>query len=104
MLLCSFFIHKVNCACSIKGGSNLDSNCYKILAIDGGGIKGLYSAIILSQFEDEFGPIHHHFNLIRGTSTGGIIALALASGIKAAFLKKDLNLRFFFFFCKIEEN
>ncbi|WP_410511766.1 CBASS cGAMP-activated phospholipase [Paenibacillus sp. BR2-3] len=62
----------------------MNSNCYKILAIDGGGIKGLYSAVILSHFEDRFGPIHRHFNLICGTSTGGIIALALASGIKAS--------------------
>lgn len=62
----------------------MNSKCYKILAIDGGGIKGLYSAIILSQFEDVFGPIHDHFNLICGTSTGGIIALALASGIRAS--------------------
>jgi predicted patatin/cPLA2 family phospholipase len=56
----------------------------KILAIDGGGIKGIYSAVILSHFEDAFGPIHRHFNLICGTSTGGIIALALVSGIKAS--------------------
>ncbi|OME64251.1 hypothetical protein BSK65_29400 [Paenibacillus odorifer] len=64
------------------------TDCYKILSIDGGGIKGLYSATILEQFENKFGPIHQHFNLICGTSTGGIIALALAAGIPAADIVK----------------
>lgn len=61
---------------------------YKILSIDGGGIKGLYSAVILDQFEKKYGPIHQHFNLICGTSTGGIIALALALGIPASEIVK----------------
>jgi patatin-like phospholipase/acyl hydrolase len=61
----------------------IDQKDYKILSIDGGGIKGLYSAIILERFEEEYGPLHRHFDLICGTSTGGIIALALAAGIPA---------------------
>ncbi|CAM4527411.1 CBASS cGAMP-activated phospholipase [Paenibacillus xylanexedens] len=65
----------------------LDSK-YKILSIDGGGIKGLYSAVILERFEQRYGPIHEHFNLICGTSTGGIIALALAAGIPASDIVK----------------
>jgi uncharacterized protein len=56
-------------------------SCYKILSIDGGGIKGLYSATVLQKMEERYGPLHEYFNLICGTSTGGIIALALASGI-----------------------
>lgn len=64
------------------------SRQYKILSIDGGGIKGLYSAVILEQFEHKYGPIHQHFNLICGTSTGGIIALALAAGVPAAEIVK----------------
>lgn len=59
------------------------SKCFRILSIDGGGIKGLYSAVILQKFEEVYGPIYRHFDLICGTSTGGIIALALASGIPA---------------------
>lgn len=54
---------------------------YKILSIDGGGIKGLYTATLLARFEREFGPLHQYFDLVCGTSTGGIIALALAAGI-----------------------
>ena len=56
---------------------------FKILSIDGGGIKGLYSATILASIEKENGPIAEHFNMICGTSTGGIIALGLAAGISA---------------------
>ncbi len=58
--------------------------CYRILAIDGGGIKGLYSAVILEEIEKVYGPVYQNFNLICGTSTGGIIALALASGMPAS--------------------
>ncbi|NWQ40359.1 patatin-like phospholipase family protein [Bacillus sp. EB106-08-02-XG196] len=56
---------------------------FKILSIDGGGIKGLYSAVILADFEEKYGKLSKHFDLICGTSTGGIIALALAAGIPA---------------------
>ena len=55
---------------------------FQILSFDGGGIKGLFSAAILSHFEDDFGiKVTDHFDLIVGTSTGGIIALALGVGI-----------------------
>lgn len=49
---------------------------FKILSIDGGGIKGLYSAQVLAKFEEVFNTnLSNHFDLICGTSTGGIIAL-----------------------------
>jgi uncharacterized protein len=56
---------------------------FKILSIDGGGIKGLYSAIILEHLEEEFckkngTSISDYFDMICGTSTGGLIALALS--------------------------
>jgi len=54
---------------------------FKILSIDGGGIKGLYSAIVLAHLEEEFGcRLADRFDMICGTSTGGLIALGLASG------------------------
>jgi uncharacterized protein len=53
---------------------------FKILAIDGGGIKGLFSAVILSEFERANDTITKHFDMLCGTSTGGLIALALAAG------------------------
>ena len=49
---------------------------FRILCIDGGGIKGLYSAQVLSSFEDHFKVlVSDCFDMICGTSTGGIIAM-----------------------------
>ena len=57
---------------------------FKILAIDGGGIKGLYSSTILQKFEKTFTTkIGDHFDMICGTSTGGLIALGLSKGVSA---------------------
>lgn len=52
---------------------------FKILSIDGGGIKGLFSAQVLAKFEEVYKTkTSDHFDLICGTSTGGIIALAIS--------------------------
>lgn len=57
---------------------------FKILSIDGGGIKGLYSARVLNQYEEIFKcNMSEMFDMICGTSTGGIIALALSIGKRA---------------------
>jgi len=57
---------------------------FKILSIDGGGIKGLYSASVLARIEEKTGKkIGDHFDMICGTSTGGLIALALSIGTPA---------------------
>jgi predicted acylesterase/phospholipase RssA len=51
---------------------------YRILSIDGGGIRGLIPAVVLDRVEQRVGrPIAECFDLIAGTSTGGIIAVAL---------------------------
>lgn len=56
---------------------------FQILSLDGGGIRGLYSAAILAKWEEDLGcAIQDHFDLIVGTSTGGIIALGLGLGMK----------------------
>lgn len=55
---------------------------FKILCIDGGGIKGLYSAQVLVELEKAHGIcLSDYFDLICGTSTGGIIALGISAGI-----------------------
>ncbi len=53
---------------------------FKILALDGGGIKGIYTAELLRHCEESLGSgnsIARFFDMISGTSTGGIIALGL---------------------------
>lgn len=53
----------------------------KILSIDGGGIKGVFPASFLANLEENIeGSIWEYFDLIAGTSTGGIIALGLGLG------------------------
>jgi uncharacterized protein len=50
----------------------------KILSIDGGGIRGIIPAMLLAEIERRAGkPIVQLFDLIAGTSTGGILALGL---------------------------
>ncbi|NVN18034.1 patatin [Muricauda sp. HICW] len=62
---------------------------FKILSIDGGGIKGLYSSKILEHFEEEFQcNLVDYFDMICGTSTGGILGLALSLKLKAAEISK----------------
>ena len=50
----------------------------KVLSIDGGGIRGLIPAMVLAEIEKRTGKrIAQLFDLIAGTSTGGILALGL---------------------------
>jgi patatin-like phospholipase/acyl hydrolase len=59
----------------------------RILTIDGGGIKGVFPAAFLAELEDWLEePIYNYFDLIAGTSTGGIIAIGLALGLTAGEL------------------
>lgn len=52
----------------------------KVLSIDGGGIRGIIPAMILVELEKRLKKeIYQTFDLIAGTSTGGIIALALGT-------------------------
>lgn len=61
----------------------------KILSIDGGGIKGVFPVSFLSAIEETTGKkISDHFDLIVGTSTGGIIALGLGMGFSAKEILK----------------
>lgn len=60
----------------------INSTAFKILSIDGGGIKGIYVAQLLSQIEKKIGqPIGEYFDMIAGTSTGGLIALAITNKV-----------------------
>lgn len=57
---------------------------FQILCLSGGGYRGLYTARILAEFEAQIGaPIASRFDLIAGTSIGGILAMALSLEIPA---------------------
>lgn len=63
-----------------------DGKPFRILSIDGGGIRGILPASILTKLEERYLPgksAGDYFDLITGTSTGGIIALALSLGMTA---------------------
>ena len=65
--------------------SNSPQSRFQLLSLDGGGLKGIHTAAFLAEFERATGrPTHESFDLIAGTSTGGIIALALGLGYRAA--------------------
>ncbi|MCK9287370.1 MAG: patatin-like phospholipase family protein [Sphaerochaetaceae bacterium] len=56
-----------------------------ILCLDGGGMRGVVAATVLGDIEEKLfsmgddRPLYSHFDLIAGTSTGGLIALALSA-------------------------
>ncbi|SFL89316.1 Patatin-like phospholipase [Desulfomicrobium norvegicum] len=63
---------------------------FRVLTIDGGGIRGLYTAALLKDIMDHYAQLRGvksgldigtGFDLIAGTSTGGILACALAKGL-----------------------
>lgn len=79
-----------------------DTNApFRVLSIDGGGMRGLYTVAMLDSLARLFGrprgydqlDVGKGFDLITGTSTGGIIACGLAAGISTArmmqFYKED---------------
>ena len=61
---------------------------YRVLSLDGGGMRGLYTASVLQSLVNRFSrpndrdkDIGKGFDLIAGTSTGGILACGLAAGV-----------------------
>ncbi|MEQ8923600.1 MAG: CBASS cGAMP-activated phospholipase [Roseovarius confluentis] len=61
---------------------------FRILCLDGGGILGAFTASVLEELENSTGQaISTRFDLIAGTSTGGILALGLALGFSASELR-----------------
>jgi patatin-like phospholipase/acyl hydrolase len=60
-----------------------------VLSLDGGGAKGFYTLGVLKEIEALAGrPLYQCFNLIFGTSTGGIIAALLALGYQVDEIHK----------------
>jgi uncharacterized protein len=62
---------------------------FRILSLDGGGIRGVFPAAFLARLEEHLDyPIGRYFDLIAGTSTGGIIAIGLGLDLSAADILK----------------
>ena len=68
---------------------------FKILSIDGGGIRGIIPAKVLYHLEEEAikkdgadARLCDYFDLVCGTSTGGIIAIGIALGMPAKDILK----------------
>lgn len=64
------------------------SSVFRVLSLDGGGIRGIMTAVWLNALEGELGcnastPLHKYFDLVAGTSTGSILAAAVGAGIPA---------------------
>src|SRR5690606_13341975 len=57
---------------------------FQALALTGGGFRGLYTARALEVMERECGPIAQHFDLVTGTSIGGIVGMAAAFEVPMA--------------------
>ena len=63
---------------------------FRILSIDGGGIRGIFPAAYLAGLEERYlggCSVASRFDLITGTSTGGIIAVGLGAGLRASDLR-----------------
>lgn len=70
---------------------------FRVLSIDGGGMRGIYSATYLAELERGFSArmnarhgldIAKGFQLMVGTSTGALIACALALGVRPAAMSQ----------------
>ena len=60
------------------------SSIRRILCLDGGGIMGALPASLLASLEEDLErPLGEYFDLIAGTSTGGILAIGLGLGLSA---------------------
>ena len=65
------------------------SSEFRILSLSGGGYLGLYAAVVLAHLEERIGePLGRRFDLIAGTSVGGLLALALAYEVPMAQIVK----------------
>ena len=65
---------------------------FQVLALSGGGVRGLYTACVLEGLEARAGvPLHTCFDLIAGTSIGGILAIGLAIGRPASEVREIIE-------------
>ena len=61
---------------------------YKILSIDGGGIRGIIPARLLERLQIHEPGLVQEFDLYAGTSTGAVLAAGFASGFQPRFMRQ----------------
>ncbi|WDE06284.1 patatin-like phospholipase family protein [Thalassomonas viridans] len=67
----------------------MTAKAYRVLALSGGGYRGLYTATVLAGLEEHTGrQLYDCCDLLCGTSIGGIIAIGLAAGLKSKDMAK----------------
>lgn len=69
---------------------------YRVLSLDGGGIRGIVTVILLERLSKELAGWLDKVQLVAGTSTGGLLALGLANGVTLAtmhelYVKKGIE-------------
>jgi hypothetical protein len=74
------------------GPSNAGARPFQILSLSGGGYRGLFTAIILEELEQRAGrPLADCFDLVAGTSIGGILACGLMAGVPASTIRSEFE-------------
>ncbi|MEO0790417.1 MAG: patatin-like phospholipase family protein [Bacteroidota bacterium] len=72
----------------------MSTSKYRIVSLDGGGVRGLVTAIMLQAIQKHFEANGENFldsvDFLAGTSTGGLLALAIAKDIKLLDRMKDI--------------
>jgi hypothetical protein len=64
-----------------SAASHAANNTFRILSLDGGGVRGVMTLVVLARIAREYPAfLDRHVDLIAGTSTGGLIGLLLAAG------------------------
>lgn len=65
------------------------ANPFQILCLSGGGFRGLFSICVLEELEQRAGvPLRDCFDLVAGTSIGGIVACGLVAGVAASDIRQ----------------
>ena len=69
-----------------------NNNKFNILSLDGGGVRGIFSAQLLDSIDSQLGiDIYKTFDLIVGTSTGSIVAAYVATRGDMSELVKEFE-------------
>lgn len=75
-------VHKGAKPALLSGAPGDERRRFNILSLDGGGARGLFTAIVLARLTKEIPDLLSKIDLVAGTSSGGIIASLLVLGVQ----------------------